>query len=53
VPPRDPARLAAALIEVLGARDRFVRPRAEVVAAFDLERSLRQYEELFEAVRRR
>ena len=52
VPPRDPARLAAALIEVLGSRARFVRPRPEVVAAFDLERSLRQYEELFEAVRR-
>lgn len=53
VPPRDPARLAAALVEVLGERARFVRPRAAVVAAFDLERSLRQYEELFEAVRRR
>ena len=52
VPPRDPQRLAAALIEVLRAPGRFVRPRAEVVAAFDLERSLRQYEELFEAVRR-
>ena len=53
VPPRDPARLAAALIEVLREPARFVRPRADVVAAFDLERSLRQYEDLFEAVRRR
>ena len=53
VPPRDPARLAAALLEVLREPARFVRPRADVVAAFDLERSLRQYEDLFEAVRRR
>lgn len=52
VPPRDPARLAAALVAVLRDRDHFVRPRGAVVAAFDLERSLRQYEELFEAVRR-
>ena len=52
VPPRDPDRLAAALIEVLRDPARFVRPRPAVVAAFDLEHSLRQYEELFEAVRR-
>lgn len=52
VPPRDPQRLAAALLTVLRDRGRFVRPRAEVVAAFDLERSLRQYEALFETVRR-
>src|SRR5205085_8629439 len=52
VPPRDPQRLAAALVEVLRQRAEFVRPRAEVLAAFDLERSLRQYEELFAAVRR-
>src|SRR5512143_2773454 len=52
VPPRDPERLAAALIEVLRDPARFVRPRSEIVAAFDPERSLRQYEELFEAVQR-
>lgn len=52
VPPRDPGRLAEALIEVLRDRQRFVRPRAAVLAAFDLERSLAQYEALFEAVRR-
>ena len=43
---------ASALIEVLRDPARFVRPRPTVVAAFDLEHSLRQYEELFEAVRR-
>ena len=42
VPPRDPARLAAALIDVLREPARYVRPRADVVAAFDLERSLRR-----------
>jgi glycosyltransferase involved in cell wall biosynthesis len=49
VPPRDPAALAAALLEVIAERPRFVRPRAAISAAFDLERSLRQYEQLFEA----
>lgn len=52
VPPREPRRLAAALLEVLRDRERFVRPRADVVAAFDLDRSLHQYEALFDAVRR-
>ncbi|MDX2166114.1 MAG: glycosyltransferase family 4 protein [Deltaproteobacteria bacterium] len=48
VPPRDPVALASALLEVIGERPRFVRPRQAVSAAFDLERSLRQYEALFE-----
>ena len=51
VPPRDPVALAAALIDVVRDRARYVRPRAAVAAEFDLERSLREYEELFEAVR--
>ena len=51
VPPRDPARLAEALVTVLRDRARFVRPRAAVLAAFDLEQSLEQYEALFESVR--
>lgn len=51
VPPRDPEALAAALIEVIRQRASFVRPRAAIRAAFDLERSLREYEELFEQVR--
>ena len=52
VPPRDPARLAAALVDVLREPARFIRPRGEILAAFDLERSLRQYEELFASVQR-
>ena len=51
VPPRDPDALAAALIEVVRNRAAYVRPRAAVAAEFDLERSLREYEELFESVR--
>ncbi len=51
VPPRDAAALAAALIEVVRNRAAYVRPRAAVAAEFDLERSLREYEELFESAR--
>jgi glycosyltransferase involved in cell wall biosynthesis len=51
VAPHDPAALAAALIEVVRDRPAYVRPHAAVAAEFDLERSLREYEELFEAVR--
>jgi len=47
---RDPAALGAALIEVVRHRSHYVRPRAEVAAAFDLERSLTEYEGLFESV---
>jgi glycosyltransferase involved in cell wall biosynthesis len=50
VPPRDPVTLAAALLDVIRHRASFQRPRAALLAAFDLERSLRQYEALFEAV---
>lgn len=52
VPPLDPAALATALIDVIRHRASFQRPRADLLAAFDLERSLRQYEALFEAVAR-
>jgi glycosyltransferase involved in cell wall biosynthesis len=51
VPPRDPAALAAALIDVIRNRAAYVRPRAEVVREFDVERSLDQYEALFAEVR--
>ena len=51
VPPRDPAALAAALVDVARNRAAYVRPRAAVAAEFDLERSLGEYEALFESVR--
>jgi glycosyltransferase involved in cell wall biosynthesis len=50
VPPRDPDALAAALIDVLQNRPQYVRPRRDVTAAFDLDRSLKEYEQLFEQV---
>ncbi len=50
VPPRDPAALAEALVEVIRNRATYVRPRAQIAAAFDLDSSLRQYEELFARV---
>jgi len=53
VPPRDAAALAAALVQVVEQRERFLRPRAAISETFDLERSLRQYEALFEQVARR
>jgi glycosyltransferase involved in cell wall biosynthesis len=51
VPPRDPQALAAALIEVIRHRASYVQPRPAISATFDLERSLREYEDLFEQVR--
>jgi glycosyltransferase involved in cell wall biosynthesis len=50
VPPRDPDALAAALLDVIRNRSSFVRPRAVISAAFDLDRSLREYEELFQGL---
>jgi glycosyltransferase involved in cell wall biosynthesis len=50
VPPRDPAALAAALVRVIQCRYEYVRPRADVARAFDLEESIGRYEELFLAL---
>ena len=47
VPPGDSATLAAALIRVLQRRHAYVRPRADVVRAFDVEQAIGQYESLF------
>ena len=48
MPPHDPAALADALVEVLRDRPAYVEPRAEIAACFDPERSLDEYEALFE-----
>ncbi len=50
VPPRDAAALAAALVRVMQRRHAYVRPRAEVARAFDLEQSIGRYEDLFRAL---
>lgn len=47
VPPGDPAALAAALVRVIKQRQAYLRPREEVAKAFDLARSVREYEALF------
>jgi glycosyltransferase involved in cell wall biosynthesis len=47
VPPRDPEALAKAVIDVIGRRDAYVKPKAEVAAYFDIERTLREYQALF------
>ncbi len=50
VPPRNPSALAEALIDVIGNRAAYVKPRAQIAACFNLEDALRQYEELFARV---
>jgi glycosyltransferase involved in cell wall biosynthesis len=47
VPPGDSAALAAGIVEVLDDRARFVRPRDEIAAMFDLAATVDRYEELF------
>lgn len=49
VPIRDPAAIAEAVVEVVQHREKYVRPRQEIEAIFDLEVTLREYEELFAA----
>lgn len=48
IPPRDPDALAAAVTEVIRNRAAYVKPRADILEAFDLARTLREYEILFE-----
>jgi glycosyltransferase involved in cell wall biosynthesis len=53
VAPRDAAALADALIDVLRNRDRYVRPHAEIAAAFDPNDAFGEYEALFARLARR
>jgi len=53
VAPRDSAALAEALIAVVRDRDRYVRPAAEITAAFDPSDVFDKYEALFARLRRR
>ncbi len=47
VPPHDPEGLARGIVEVLRARERFVRPPSEIRRVFDREKSVSEYESLF------
>jgi len=48
VPPRDAGAIAAGVDEVLVHRDRYVRPRDEIEAMFDLRATVDAYEQLFD-----
>ncbi len=48
VPVADAAGLAGGIGEVLDHRDRYVRPRAEIEALFDVRRAVQAYEALFD-----
>ncbi|MBX0327880.1 glycosyltransferase family 4 protein [Oscillochloris sp. ZM17-4] len=51
VPIGDSDALAAAILAILGDRDRYVRPRAEVALKFSTEKTAEMYERLFEDLR--
>ncbi|MBN1439966.1 MAG: glycosyltransferase family 4 protein [Anaerolineales bacterium] len=50
VPPRDPARLAEAVLEVIGGRSRFVQPPGKIAAMFSPDATAARYEALFEEI---
>jgi glycosyltransferase involved in cell wall biosynthesis len=52
VPIGDSAALAEAIIKVIGARSRYVRPRAEIAAKFSTAKTAIAYEELFDRLQR-
>jgi glycosyltransferase involved in cell wall biosynthesis len=47
-PPRDPAALADAILEVLGRRSDYIRPRDPIAEQFAPASTAAQYERLFE-----
>ncbi|MFN2299958.1 MAG: glycosyltransferase, partial [Anaerolineales bacterium] len=47
VPPRDPASLAQAVLEVLADRSRFVRPSRTISGMFSPDFTAERYESLF------
>jgi glycosyltransferase involved in cell wall biosynthesis len=51
-PPRDPAALAEAILEVLDHREQYVKPRAPIAEMFAPDTTAARYEELFSALRR-
>ena len=46
VTPRDPAALAAGILRVLGDRERYIRPRADIESLFHPGRCVAEYERL-------
>ncbi len=52
VTPRDPAAIAQGIVEVLQHRAAYWKPRAEIRKVFNTERTLDQYEKLFQSLKR-
>jgi glycosyltransferase involved in cell wall biosynthesis len=50
VPPRDPARLAQAVLEVLANRSRFIRPSRKISEMFSPDATAERYEMLFREI---
>jgi glycosyltransferase involved in cell wall biosynthesis len=48
VPAGDAEGLARGVLNVLSAPDRYIRPKTEIMRLFDLERTVSEYERLFE-----
>lgn len=53
IPPRDPVRLAEAVLEVLEDRSRFVRSAEEIAAMFSPDATAERYETLFREIAER
>jgi len=50
VPPRDPAAIARAVLQVTQHRDSYIRPRGDIERIFGVERAVTFFEELFTAL---
>jgi glycosyltransferase involved in cell wall biosynthesis len=50
VPPRDPAHLAEAVLEVLGNRSQFIQPAGKIIEMFSPDATAARYEALFEEI---
>jgi len=50
VPIKDARALAAAIVQVIQNKARYVRPRREIEQTFALERTLEEYERLFDGL---
>jgi glycosyltransferase involved in cell wall biosynthesis len=50
IPIANPAALAEGITKVLQNKARYVRPREEIEARFDIRRTVREYEKLFESL---
>jgi glycosyltransferase involved in cell wall biosynthesis len=47
VPRDDPEALGRALVEVIGNREQYVKPRAAIEQAYDFDETIRRYERIF------